>query len=166
MPIGCIDLASRKTVAQTLGPSRRSREWLTSTFGIFAAAFPGFVVGYFTLMDGAFSTAAGVYVHVALYAAASYVIVSAITWLGKLSAATALPLLGATSFMLYYWFSAPALGTAYGSPVRGTLLVRVGAAVLIGVWLWKWSRRAGAAGSMPWPRTFDTQMPDTASAKD
>lgn len=142
-PVGCIELAGRKTTAQTVGPTRRSRGWLTTSFGVFAAAFPGFVIGYFTLENGSLATAPGVYSHVALYAVVSYAIAAAAACIGKASAATALPLLGAASFMVYYWYGAPALGEAYGAPVSGTLLVRLGAAALIGAWLWRAWRRSG-----------------------
>lgn len=135
-PSGCIELARDKTVAQTLGPSRREHAWLRSSFGVFAAAFPGFITGYLTSADGPLSSAPGVYAHVGLYAAISYAIVAAIVWACKLRSEVALPLIAATAIGLYYWLGAPALAKANGLE-QGVLYIRAAAGVLLGVWLWR-----------------------------
>jgi hypothetical protein len=140
-PIGCIDLSAGKTVAQTVGPKRQSRQWLLTSFGIFAAAFPGFVVAYFTLADGDLSSAAQVYAHIAEYAFVSYVIVAGVVLASNVKSSLLIPLLGATAFMLYYWFAAPAIASAYGAPDIGQTLVRAAAAVLVSIWLWRFWRR-------------------------
>ncbi|MCC6316957.1 MAG: hypothetical protein IT361_04625 [Gemmatimonadaceae bacterium] len=142
VPVGCIDLAGTKTVAQTVGPARRQRGWLATAFGIFAAAFPGFIVAYFTLENGPIDTAWSVYAHVALYSVISYALVAGLALVGKLSATTLLPILGGASFMLYYWYSAPTLGAAYGAPDAGAVFIRLGAAVLTSIWLMRALRRS------------------------
>jgi len=58
---GCIDLSPEKSVAQTLGTTRQSAAWLRTGFGAFAAAFPGFIIGYYTSSDVALSAAGSVY---------------------------------------------------------------------------------------------------------
>jgi hypothetical protein len=136
-PIGCIDLASAKTVPQTVGRARRDASWVSTPFGIFAAAFPGFVAGYFTTGNGDLATATSVYAHVATYAMASYLLVAAIAHLWRVSARTLFPLLGGSAFMLYYWYSAPAVADAYGAPHLGAVIIRVAAALLLTLW---WSR--------------------------
>ena len=71
---GCIDLAGGKSARQSL--RRRSQGWLISPFGIFAAAFPGFIIGYFTLDNGGLATAVSVYLHVGVWALGSLVVVA------------------------------------------------------------------------------------------
>jgi hypothetical protein len=145
-PLGCIDLAATKTVAQTLGPRRRDRRWLVTPFGVFAAGFPGFIVAFSTLGNVPLAGAGSVYVTVLLYSLVSYVAVAAIAIVGRISAALLLPLLGATAFMLYYWFGAPIIGRAYGVPDAGPLVIRAGAALLLAVWLAR-ARRQGDSGA-------------------
>jgi hypothetical protein len=134
-PVGCIDLARTKTVAQTMGPNRRAARWLTTPFGAFAAAFPGFIVGYFTLTDGPIATAADVYLHVVLSTAASLVVLGGAAALLRLPSRLGVPALGALAVSLYYWFAAPGLSTAYGAGQAAVLPVRVAAFILVGVWL-------------------------------
>jgi hypothetical protein len=134
-PVGCIDLAFRKTVAQTIGPTRRDERWVATPFGAFACAFPGFIAGYFTTVNGPLSTAVGVYRHIALLSLASYLALAAIVLMARLSARAALPLLGALAIAIYYWYAAPTLAAAYGAPVIGPTIVRLLALALIVAWL-------------------------------
>jgi hypothetical protein len=139
-PNACIELAQNKTTAQTLGPNRRRRSWLISPFGVFAAAFPGFIIGYFTMENGSLFTAPEVYVHVLAYAAISYVIVAAAVLLFGSSPSVALPVLGGTSLGLYYWYAAPALAKAYGGEDLAAVIIRGAAIALVIAWLWRASR--------------------------
>jgi nitrite reductase (NADH) large subunit len=141
-PIGCIELARAKTIAQTLGPARRANRWLVSPFGAFAAAFPGFIVGYFTTQNGNLATAGSVYLHVALYAVASYVLVGMLAWMLRLPSTLEVLLLGGSSIALYYWLAAPTLAAAYDAPVVGPVVVRVAALALASIWLWRGLPRA------------------------
>lgn len=143
-PIGCIDLAFTKTVAQTVGPPRRQAGWVTTPFGAFAAAFPGFIVGYFTTANGAVSSAGAVYGHIALAALLSYVIVAGLAVPIRLPGRTAIAALGCFSIALYYWYAAPSLGAAYGAPSIGPAVVRVLAFALLLLWLWHAVRRRDA----------------------
>lgn len=141
-PIGCIDLANTKTVAQTIGPARRNAAWVATPFGAFAACFPGFIAGYFTLEDGVLSTAVATYAHVAVYALLSYALVAACSFASKNASRAWLMFLGGTSFALYYWYVAPTVGAAYGG---GAIIVRALAASLLAIWLWRWWRRSNVA---------------------
>ena len=136
-PIGCIDLAATKTVAQTIGPLRRDTSWLRTGFGAFAAAFPGFVIGYFTTTNGDLASAGAVYLRVLGFAIASYAIVAAATTAFRMRAALAMPLLGAIALGLYYWYATPALALAYGAPEVTTLVLRVVIGATLAFWLWK-----------------------------
>ena len=48
-----------------------------------------------------------------------------------------LPVLGALSVGLYYWYAAPGLAAAYWAPVVGPMVIRAAAAILITAWLWQ-----------------------------
>ncbi len=134
---GCIDLAPTKSIAQTLGTARRTHAWLGRGFGIFAAAFPGFVVGYYTVQDGPLAIAGSVYLHVALWAIASYVTTMLIVWTFAISAARAVVLLAALAAGLYYWFAADTIATAFNIPSTVTTAIRVAALALVVFWLWR-----------------------------
>jgi hypothetical protein len=82
---------------------------------------------------------------VAAYAAASFVVVAAVAHLWTAGARTLLRLLGGTAFMLYYWYSAPALAEAYGAPRLGPFAIRATAALLLAVWWWRIVRRQSIA---------------------
>jgi hypothetical protein len=133
--VGCLDLAPTKSMAQILGPSRRSRAWLFTPYGAFAAAFPGFIVGYYTTADGALVTALAVYTHVALWMVASYALVWVVAGATKLSAARLVPGLAATAAGVYYWYAAPIMAEALSVATVGTLSIRVAALALVAVWL-------------------------------
>jgi hypothetical protein len=144
-PIGCLDLAAAKTVAQTMGPARRDDRWLTTPFGIFAAAFPGFIIAFFTVENGALATAGSVYATVALYSLVSFAVVAVAARMAGIGATTLMPVLGGTAFLLYYWLSAPTVAQAYGMPDRGPAAIRIAAAVLLSVWLSRAWRRSATA---------------------
>jgi len=134
---GCIDLGPRQSVIQTLGSSARSHRWLTTGFGAFAAAFPGFVLGYFTVGDAPWTAAGSVYLHVGLWAAASYVLATlAVRTLG-LEARVAVAVLGGAAVGIYYWFSTPVLIEAYGLTEAATAPVRATFLAVVGLWLWR-----------------------------
>lgn len=133
-PVGCMDLAATKTTAQTLGHWRRDAGWLFTGFGAFAAAFPGFVTGYFTTADTTLADAASVYGTVALWALGSYAVLGTLAALLRLRASVAMPAFGALAFVLYYWFAAPGVANAFGSESTGVIVIRAAAIALVLVW--------------------------------
>lgn len=136
-PRGCIDLAPTKSIAQTLGPSRRSNAWLRTPYGAFAAAFPGFVIGYYTLADGPLTTALPVYLHVAAWMAGSWIAVALGVTVVRVHADRMIALIGAAALALYYWFAAPVIAAAIHAGDAGALIIRILAAALIAFWLAK-----------------------------
>ena len=136
-PSGCLDIAAEKTLMQTLGPARRSSRWLGSPFGLFSIAFPGFIVGYFTSVNGPLATAPAVYLHVLAWSAGSLAVLGALVQVTRSTSRLALPLLGALALGLYYWFGAPALARAYGGGETAGLLLRLAAGALLVAWLLK-----------------------------
>ncbi|MGH7693645.1 MAG: hypothetical protein ACRENH_01620, partial [Gemmatimonadaceae bacterium] len=108
-PLGCIDLVRDKAVRQTLGPGAQTARWLATPFGAFAAAFPGFILGYFTLSDGSITTAGRVYQHMLVWTLASLAVTAAVVLAFHVPARRGVAALGALSIALYYWFAAPTL---------------------------------------------------------
>lgn len=100
--LGCIELARSKMVPQTIGRTRRTTGWLTTPFGAFAAAFPGFIVGYFTTANGPLSTAPSVYLHIATLAAGSYLLVTTVVVAFNITSDRAIRFLGMLSVVAYY----------------------------------------------------------------
>jgi nitrite reductase (NADH) large subunit len=131
---GCIDLAGGKSARQSVHLGEGVR-WIMNPFGIFAAAFPGFVIGYFQTDNTAFAGAGATYLTVAAWAAGSLVLVILLVGLLRPKPTVVLPLLGGLAVALYYWFAAPALATAYGLPATGAVVLRALALVLIVTWL-------------------------------
>ena len=137
---GCIDLAGRKSLAQSL-PGPRGGQWMVSPVGIFVALFPGFIYGYFTTEDGPLSTALATYGTVALWSGVSLALTFTFVQVARLRAAVVLPILGGLSLGVYYWFAAPKLADAYGASATVGVGLRVGLLVLIAVWLVRALRR-------------------------
>ena len=139
---GCIDLAPQQSIAATLGAARGSSHWLLGGYGVFAAAFPGFIVGYGTLVDGPLNSAGSVYLHILLWCLGSYLVVAAATVALRLSAAVAMVVLGTAAAGLYYWYAAATITAAFDLPSVGALVIRVVALALVAVWAMKALPRA------------------------
>lgn len=146
---GCIDLNPSKSIAQTFGSARRSHAWLLSGFGVFAAAFPGFVVGYNTTQDGLLATAGSVYLHIGVWALASYLATVLLVWLFRVSAVRAMVVLAAAAAGLYYWFAADTVTTAFEIQGVPTTAIRVVMLTLVAVWLWRAVQRVTQTNSHP-----------------
>jgi len=134
---GCLDIAQSKSIAQTLGRERKSHAWLLTPFGVFAAAFPGFILGYNLTPDGDLASAGAVYLTVASISALSYGVVQLMVRITRLSSATAFRLLGGLAFGLYYWFAAATVSRHLHLPASAPAIVRCAALVLLLAWLWK-----------------------------
>ncbi|MFQ5568750.1 MAG: hypothetical protein ACE5G0_03685 [Rhodothermales bacterium] len=141
-PKGCLDLAPSKSALQATGSAHQSHAWLRSVYGVFAAAFPGFIVGYFNTADGALSTTGTVYLTVGLWAAGSYLLTLLLVLVLKIQAARMLAVLATAAVGLYYWFAAPQIAETLGVADIGALIIRGAALALVSVWLWR-----------AWPRT-------------
>lgn len=138
---GCIDLAHSKSVAQVLGRSRKTHGWLTTHYGVFAASFPGFVVGYFLTPDGPISSAGTVYLNVGLGAVVSYAATQGLVRLSGVSATAAIRLLGATALGLYYWFAADVVASHLALPAWAPVAIRAVALTLVAGWLGRFNWR-------------------------
>ncbi|MBL0173295.1 MAG: hypothetical protein IPP90_21935 [Gemmatimonadaceae bacterium] len=146
-PVGCIDLVGRRSAVQSV-EGVRGEQWLLSPFGAFACAFPGFVIGYFTTVNGAGATALGTYGHVGLWSIGSLGLMAAIVRVTHVRASRMLLILGALSAGVYYWFAAPKLANAFGGGAAWAIGVRSLALGLVGFWLWRGVQRQWR----PWPQ--------------
>jgi hypothetical protein len=140
---GCLDIAHSKSIAQTLGRERKSHAWLQTPFGAFAAAFPGFVLGYNLTPDSDLASAGAVYLTVAVTSALSYGVVQLLVRATRLSSASAFRILGALAFGLYYWFAASTVSHHLHLPALAPAVVRGAAFLLLLAWLWKSSGTPG-----------------------
>ncbi len=136
-PKGCVDLAPRKSMSRALGNTvKNSHNWLRTSYGIFAAAFPGFILGYFTTPDVSFIAAGFTYLHVLALAGGSYLLTTCLVWLLNAPAKYVLPLLGAIAIGLYYWFAAPLMLSTFAlTGSLNTLVLRTAIFAFIGFWL-------------------------------
>lgn len=139
---GCIDLGPTRSIPQTLGESRTSHRWLFTGYGAFAAAFPGFVLGYYLTSDGPLASAGLVYLTVAAGALVSYVLVSAAVRALGLRVSVMMPLLAGAAIGIYYWFAGPIIATGLGLGEYAGLVLRVVALTLVAAWLWRAGRQA------------------------
>lgn len=132
-PSGCLDLAGDKTLAQLLGPSRRTFDWLLTPLGVFFASLPGFIVGYNVVRDGGIRSAPAIYGSVLAWAAASFIAAAAFIILFRLNAKKALPVLAALAGGIYYWFAGPSIAQHFGA---GAPTARTIQGLGIGVVVW------------------------------
>jgi len=136
----CIDLGPRAAPLRALGTARRGADWTRTAFGAFAAAFPGFVLGYFTTADGPPGTALSTYAQVVAWSGISWIATTSAVVRWKIEPQKALPVLGAVAAGAYYAFAAPQLAAAIGLPEVGGVL-RAVFLTLVGVWWWQADRR-------------------------
>lgn len=131
---GCIDLAGKRSARQSVRAGR-GLAWMLNPFGLFVAAFPGFVVGYYLTSNTTLSNASSVYLTVGAWSMGSLLAVAAVVGGFRLDSMRVLPVLGGVTFGLYYWFGAPGLATAYHLPGVGATIIRVAMLGLVAVWL-------------------------------
>ena len=125
--------------------------------GIFAAGFPGFILGFFQVGDG--PSLGFVYLEVALYTLGSFLLVAAVQALLGYGLPAALRLSAALAAGLYYWFTLPAALAAaqamWGMGAPSPTLVwagQAGAVALVGAWLLRGRVRPG--DDAPRPRSL------------
>lgn len=134
---GCLDLSPKKSILQSLNGTRHSFAWLKKPYGIFAAAFPGFIVGYFTTADVALAAAGSIYLNVLAWAGGSYLLMALLVRISKMQAVWAMPILAALSVGLYYWFASPLIAETFSLTTTGTVVLRIVTLGLVVVWLWR-----------------------------
>jgi len=147
-PRGCLDLAGTKNVAQLMGPGRRTDAWLLTPFGLFAAALPGFIVGYF-LSPNEPGVGLTPWAWTGAGSAASAVVVGSAVRLTRASAARALPILAWASGSAYFAFTGPAIGRLWGWPPGVGVGIAVVGVLFVALWALRAIRRAPAGTFLP-----------------
>jgi Pyruvate/2-oxoacid:ferredoxin oxidoreductase delta subunit len=145
---GCLDLSTDKSVSHLLGRARHSLGWMVTPYGAFAAAFPGFVLGYFTTTDVPFSQAGSIYLWIAAWSLGSYLLTAVVVQLSGVRWESALPTLAALAVGSYYWFAAPDLAAALRVGGAG-LALRFLALATIVAWWWRAARGAPSEAARP-----------------
>lgn len=134
-PRGCLDLSGAKNLPQVIGPERRSHGWLLTPFGVFAAALPGFIFGYFAAPAGAVASVASVYGMTlggsVLSAAIAQLVVRGL----DLGTGRALLLLAAWSGATYFAFTGPAVARLWHLPPVAGQAIGVAGMVFVFLWL-------------------------------
>lgn len=131
---GCPDLIPDYGVRVAARTETRGVEWLRNPFALFAAALPGFVLGYFAQPNTDLLGAGQVYARVFAFAGGSVAIVALAAAVLRLRARVALPVLAALAVALYYWHAAPGLAGAFGAAEQATLILRVATLGLVAWW--------------------------------
>ena len=111
---GCLDLDPALSVRQSVGNGGGVKDWVKTPFGLFAAAFPGFIFGYFQVSDSGLADALTVYGSVLGYAAMSLAGFALLSLALRIPTHRLLPFLGGLSVGIYYWYAAPASLAAFG----------------------------------------------------
>jgi hypothetical protein len=131
---GCLDLQPEKSSLIALGPAATSDRWLRKPYGIFAATFPGFVLGYFMTADGPLDRGGVVYATVLAWMVVSYLVTALLVWSCRITAVQALVYSAAAAAGLYYWFAMPSIMATWGVE-SATDWLRVAAVALVWAWL-------------------------------
>lgn len=137
VPKGCLDVAPPKSFIQGIGRTQGQYGWLATTHGIFAAALPGFIVGYYSLDNVAWSAALAVYLRMGLCCLASYVATVVVVRLLGLSLSLSLALLAAASVTLYYFWAVPLIVAALNLLPACIPVLWAAVLVLVAGWLWR-----------------------------
>ncbi len=149
-PKGCVDLAPKKAITRAIGKTAGAHAWLKTGYGMFAAAFPGFILGYFVTPNTSIAFAGTIYLQIAFWALGSYLITTSLVRLTRQKAASTLPILAAASIGIYYWFTAPLVLSVFGPTALSVMIFRSVLLAIIGFWLGRALNRVQLTGPMRW----------------
>lgn len=131
----CIDLVPDRAALMAVASAKEGPGWTRTPYGLFALAFPGFVVAYYLLPDGTMSDALTVYGTVVGASAVSWLALALTARLVGLEARRGLVLAGALAVGLYYWFAPVGIAERFTLPTTFVWGVRVVTLSLVGLWL-------------------------------
>lgn len=123
-PRGCLDLADDKSMRQVIGPARNRVEWLRTPFGCFAAALPGFIVGYGLTPDLPAAEWMRVYGATLGGSSISYVVVRTLVLAAGVAPMRAVTACAGLSGALYYWYTAPVIVRSFALAPAVTPAIR------------------------------------------
>ncbi|MDA0330264.1 MAG: hypothetical protein O2958_14825 [Gemmatimonadetes bacterium] len=145
---GCLDLIPTKSAVLSVGNHAGSPRWTVSGYGIFALAFPGFVVAYYLLPDGGLGDMASTYGTVGLWSVGSWLVLASLFTVSRTSPAHALLLCAGLAIGLYYWFAPPGIAAQFWLPAAFTWALRAVTLALVSLWLIR-GRRVSGNGTAP-----------------
>lgn len=137
---GCLDLDPSISVRTAVGDGNGVRDWIKTPFGIFAAAFPGFVFGYFHVADLPVEQWMTVYGTIFAWALGSLIGFAVLAALLRIATFRLMPFLGALAVGIYYWYAAPASMSAFNLP--GGIVLRWILLAFTAYWLVRALQRA------------------------
>ncbi len=162
---GCVDLSPNKAISHAVG--RRpatSYKWMFSSYGVFAGAFPGFMIGYFTIGNVSVQDAGLVYLHVGQAALISYISVALMVFVLKASWRLVLPILAAISISIYYWFTVPQLVALFDLPADVSRMMLTSAIyTMVGFWLGRALHKRVPYSASPTYIQPDVQVSNTST---
>lgn len=132
---GCLDLVPTGAIKAAVGREPGGAGWLASPYGLFLAAFPGFILGYFTLTDQPLDQALAVYTHIGIWMAASGLLVVLLVLLTRPRPEFAWRALAVAAAGIYYWFAARGVSRVLHGGDAGIWMVRILAGAVILWWL-------------------------------
>ena len=133
----CLDLVPGLAAVSLVDQVTSRTSWMRTPFGLFALAFPGFVVAYSLQLDGGLATAGSVYSAVAAGSVVSLLVLGTGFALAGVEATTGLLLCAGAAAGLYYWFTPGAIAAVLGLPPLVAYSMRTVALFLVGAWLFK-----------------------------
>lgn len=147
---GCYDLGADKSISFSLRGNGFVRPtWKSTAFAIFASGFPGFIIGYFAVENSVLAAAPAVYGQILGYMLISIILFHGAFSLMNIRIDIAILILGTLSVGLYYWYSGPAISTAFNlDPVVGTG-IRVATLALVAYWTFRGIRGITTGVAMP-----------------
>ena len=131
----CLDLVPGMAAISLVDRVTSRTSWMRTPFGLFALAFPGFVIGYSLLADAGLASAGSVYGAVALAAVGSLLILGVGFALTGVEAATGLLICAGLAAGFYYWYTPAAVATAFGLSPMATNGIRAASLLLVSAWL-------------------------------
>ena len=136
----CIDLSPVRSPGLAIGRSN-SRSWYATPFGAFAAAFPGFVLGYYTVGD-IVTSPWQIYFHVGWMALVSFGVAAALITPVQPKPARTVPVLAAAAAGIYYWFVPELMVETLGFGSEMEWIIRFRFLTLVAAWLWNATRNS------------------------
>ncbi len=138
----CFDLNPERSGLVSLGPDAASRRWVTTPFGAFALALPGYVVGFYLAPDASTDpSAAVVYATVLGCAAVSWGALAAAALAASVRPAVALVGAAGLAAGAYYWFTPAVVAGAWNLDPGWATGLRVPTLSIVAFWTLRGWRR-------------------------
>ena len=143
-PRGCPELAGDKAFNQVLGPARKSSAWVRSPWGVGFLAFPGLVVGFFTVPAAWQDSIVLTYGWIWGAAGAFWLVLAGLATATDFGAKRTVVLAAGIAALVYYWAVVPRSVAALGLAEPFILPLRLATLAVVFLWLARAVIRGGA----------------------